>query len=83
MIRRQVFSIHTEILAVEFSKLSEPPLIFMAQLLVNTLDILICELFLNIATLISFRLDKLHHLLRGQFSLISSHVDRVILVDSA
>ena len=63
MIRRQVFSIHTKVLVVELSKLPEPPLIFMAQLLVNAPDILICELFLNVATFISLRLNKLHHLL--------------------
>ena len=82
MIRRQVFSIHPEVLAVEFPKLPEPPLIFMAQLLINAPDISICEFFQNVATFSSFRLDKLHHLLRGQFSLIGRHVDRVILVDS-
>ena len=77
-----MFSVHTEVLAVEFPKLPEPLLIFMAQLLVNAPDISICELFQNVATFVSFCFNKLHHLLRGQFSLISSHVDCVILVDS-
>ena len=82
MIRRQVFSIHPKVLVVEFPKLPESPLIFMAQLLVNAPDISICEFFQNVTTFISFCLDKLHHLLRGQFSLIGSHVDYVMLVDS-
>ena len=70
-----MLSVYPKVLVVELSKLPEPLLILKAQLLVDTPDVLISEFFQNIATLIPLHLDQLHYLLRGQLSLVSSHIN--------